>query len=223
MSRSSGKRHALPWRYGLFIALFTLSLPFGHWVGWARGLMLGFDVAALAFMASLTPLFAHDSARIRDHVRENDANRTLILILSAIVSAVILVAVGIELDQRDSSHSLSLALVLVTLALAWTFSNIIYTLHYAYLFYAEALEGGEKPAAAHGRKARDRGGLDIPGEKEPDYWDFAYFAFTLGMTFQTSDIAVTARPIRKAVLAHSLAAFVFNLGIIAYTINILGS
>ena len=62
----------------------------------------------------------------------------------------------------------------------------------------------------------------MPGTDEPDYWDFVYFAFTLGMTFQTSDVSITDRRIRRVVLGHSLAAFVFNLGVLAFTINVLG-
>jgi uncharacterized membrane protein len=206
--------HALPWRYGLFLAGLVCAVPLGMLVAPVRAMMLGFDIGAVLFMASLAPLFSHDASRIRDHVRENDANRTLILILSAIVSLVILAAVGIELGARAAPGGATTALVLVTLALAWLFSNAVYTVHYAFLFYSQPAQEG------HGKA--DRGGLEIPGVNEPDYWDFAYFAFTLGMTFQTSDVAITGRAIRKAALAHSLAAFVFNLGIIAYTINILG-
>ena len=86
---------------------------------------------------------------------------------------------------------------------------MIYTLHYAHLFYREGARG-------------DSGGLEFPRTPEPDYWDFIYFAFCLGMTFQTSDVTVTDGRLRRAVTAHCMAAFVFNLGIIAFTINVLG-
>jgi uncharacterized membrane protein len=65
--------------------------------------------------------------------------------------------------------------------------------------------------------------VDFPGPGEPDYWDFVYFAFTLGMTFQTSDVAITDRAIRRVVTAHCLAAFIVNLGVLAFTINVLGA
>lgn len=210
LTREERKR-LLPWRYGLFLLIFATTIPAGILTDFPKGLMIGFDLAGLAFMASLMPLFSHDGALIRTHARDNDANRTLILLITAIVSAVVLVAVALELGQRQAPDALGVALVLATLSIAWLFSNLVYTLHYAFLFYTEDADA-----------KRDRGGLDFPKVREPDYWDFAYFAFTLGMTFQTSDVAVTHRAIRQAVLAHCLAAFVFNLGVIAFTINILG-
>jgi len=97
--------------------------------------------------------------------------------------------------------------VVATLALAWLFSNSVYALHYAHLFY----------------RSGSKGGLEFKGEAVPDYGDFVYFAFTLGMTFQTSDVTITSRAMRRAVVLHCLAAFLFNLGVIAFTINVLGA
>jgi uncharacterized membrane protein len=65
-------------------------------------------------------------------------------------------------------------------------------------------------------------GLEFANTKEPVYWDFVYFAFTIGMTFQTSDVSITSDRIRRVVTVHSLAAFVFNIGVLAFTINVLG-
>jgi uncharacterized membrane protein len=103
-----------------------------------------------------------------------------------------------------------LALLIGTLATAWIFSNLIYALHYAHLFYSDE-NGG------------DAGGIEFPKTPEPDYWDFIYFAFCLGMTFQTSDTDITSGLVRRVVTLHSLEAFVFNLGVIAFSINVLGS
>jgi uncharacterized membrane protein len=102
-------------------------------------------------------------------------------------------------------------MIIGTLVLSWIFSNWIYSLHYAHLFYTRAPEDGG-----------DTGGLEFPKTPEPDYWDFIYFGFCLGMTFQTSDVSVTDGRFRKVVTLHCLAAFVFNLGVIAFTINVLG-
>jgi uncharacterized membrane protein len=125
------------------------------------------------------------------------------------VSLVVLVAVASELMQGASPDTRSIMLIVGTLVLSWVFSNTIYTLHYAHLYY-RARHGG------------DAAGLKFPETPEPNYWDFVYFAFCLGMTFQTSDVDVTDRGIRKVVTLHCLAAFVFNLGIVAFTINVLG-
>lgn len=177
-------------------------------IGWSRGTMAGFDVAGAVFLVSLLPLLHEtDADQMRRRARANDANRVFLLALTGLVTAVVLVAVGSEVSDRASLATT--ALVLGTLVLAWLFSNTIYALHYAHLFYLE--EDG-----------RDAGGLDVPKTEEPDYWDFIYFSFTLGMTFQTSDVEVTTRHLRRVVIGHCLVAFVFNLGVIAFTINVLG-
>lgn len=186
------------------VALFALRLDLG------RALMAGFDIASAAFLLSLMPLLGDaDADRMRDASRANDANRTLLLALTGAVMLVVLAAVAAELDGRGGRAGA--ALVIATLALAWLFSNTVYALHYAHLYYGDR----------NGR-AGDDAGLEVPHCAEPDYGDFLYFAFTLGMTFQTSDVQVTARGMRRVVLGHSLAAFVFNLGVLAFTINVLG-
>ena len=67
-----------------------------------------------------------------------------------------------------------------------------------------------------------KGGIDFPGDKPPGYADFLYFAFTLGMTFQTSDVTISGAHMRRVVLGHCMAAFVFNMGILAFTVNAIG-
>jgi len=210
MSEKAANSLFLPWRYGLFLLSILTIAPLAFLLDPAMGVMIGFDLAALAFLLSLIPLFSHGADQIRAHARSNDANRTVMLVVTAIVMLVILVVVASELRYGKGPSSAMLGLIVATLVLAWIFSNAIYTLHYAFLYYLGA-DGGD-----------DRGGLSFPEQDQPDYWDFAYFAFTLGMTFQTSDVAISDPGIRRIALFHSLAAFLFNLGIIAFTINILG-
>jgi len=199
-----------PWRYGMFLALLASMAPFGLLLPWHEAVMAGFDLAALAFILSVWPLLDADPDAMRRKAADNDVNRQLMLLLTGIVSMVILVAVGVAVSQHGGPSAGAIALVLATLALAWLFSNLVYAMHYAHIFY---LGDG---------KGRDSGGLDFPDTQEPSYWDFLYFAFTLGMTFQTSDVAVKSGSIRQTALFHCLAAFLFNLGILAFTINVLG-
>lgn len=204
-----GNRIAPP-RFALFAAVFAIGLAvLIPLVGKGRGVMGAFDTAAIVFLLSITSLFRHaNAARMRQATRENDANRALLLAITAATMGVILVAVAGELKGRNDT--LAIALVVTTLALSWLFSNMVYAMHYAHLFYSADDQG------------HDSGGIDFPGCKEPEYWDFLYFSCTLGMTFQTSDVAITSRRIRRVVLGQCLAAFVFNLGVIAFTINVLG-
>ncbi|MBO9669983.1 MAG: DUF1345 domain-containing protein [Sphingobium sp.] len=200
----------LPWRYALFLLALLSIVPLAQWIGLQSGIMAGFDVAALVFASTLHSVFAHNPEAMRRSARQNDANRTLMLVMTAIVMAVMLVVVATELRQKATPSTAQLILIIATLVLGWIFSNLIYTFHYAFLFYRD------------GGRGSDHGGLEYPERPEPDYWDFAYFAFTLGMTFQTSDVAITSPAIRRVALFHSFAAFVFNLGVIAFSINIIG-
>ncbi len=179
-----------------------------------RGIMIAFDIAALAFLAVVAPLMVAKPARMRRAAIANDANRAVLLVFSGLTLGVIMVAVAGELSGRG--NAIATALAIATLVLAWLFSNIVYALHYAHLFY---LPGTDHPAGGHA----DSGGLDFPDTKEPDYWDFLYFSFTLGMTFQTSDVQVTSGRFRRVVLGQTMAAFVFNLGVLAFSVNILGN
>ena len=177
-------------------------------LGRGRGIMAAFDLGAVAFLIAVMGLFRRGTAaQMRATARDNDANRALLLALTGATMLVILVAVRGELQGKNDA--LAIALVVATLALAWLFSNMVYALHYAHLFYSEGAGG-------------DAAGLDFPETKEPDYWDFLYFSYTLGMTFQTSDVAITSRRLRRVAIGQCLAAFVFNLGVLAFTINVLG-
>jgi uncharacterized membrane protein len=205
-----GRRLAPP-RFVLFVLVFmgALALSVPH-LGKGRGVMAAFDIAAFTFLVSLVPLFRHDTpAQMRRSSRSNDANRALLLAVTGAVTLAILVAVESELKGNESGAGK--LLVIGTLVLAWLFSNMVYALHYAHLFYMPAKAGG------------DSKGIDFPGTSAPDYWDFLYFSYTLGMTFQTSDVTIAAAPVRRVVLGQCLAGFVFNLGVIAFSINVLGS
>lgn len=202
-------RWIAPPRFLLFALVFAAAGAMLFDVaGRSRAIMGGFDLAALAFILSVVPLFRHgDAARMRHTAATNDANRELLLGLTSAVMLVILVTVHDELGGvTDTSAGL---LVIVTLALAWLFANLVFALHYAHLYYLPGQTG-------------DTRGLGFPDTKEPDYGDFLYFSYTLGMTFQTSDVTVASRAMRRVVLAQSMAGFVFNLGVIAFSINVLG-
>ncbi len=202
----------LPPRFLAFCVVALAAVPAAVALrGWQMGTMIGFDLAAFVFLAACLPLLKEKSAdAMRRASARNDANRLLLLVIAAIASVAVLAAVAGELGQTQAPKPAEIMLIVVTLALAWLFGNSVYALHYAHLFYRADTDG------------KDAGGLDIPGTDEPTYWDFVYFAFTLGMTFQTSDVAIRTTQLRRVATAHSLVAFVFNLGIVAFTINVLG-
>jgi len=204
-------RHIAPVRFLIFAAVLAAVSAAAYGAGGdARtALLVGFDAGAFVFLASIVPLLSSDADRMRQRSRDNDANRAGLLAISALLSLVILFTVGALIADPGSVGRRDVILIVATLALAWLFANMVFTLHYAHLFYLQA-------------KGHDLGGLEVPGTKEPDYWDFLYFAFTLGMTFQTSDVSVTGAHMRRVALGHCLAAFLFNMGILAFTVNALG-
>ncbi len=195
-----------PPRFLAFLAAAVAAgLVAAMYVPWPKAVMLGFDAgAALFFALVFRLLWRRESADgMKRYARANDANRAVLLGITTLLSLVVLTTVAMELSDKGKAD---IVLIVTTLVFAWLFGNIVYALHYAHLYYLEGQPGG----------------LDFSGHGDPDYADFVYFAFTLGMTFQTSDTGVNTRRLRRIVTLHSFAAFVFNIGVIAFTINILG-
>lgn len=201
-----------PLRFLAFLAALVAGWGVGiALLGFERGLLAGFDAAAIIFLASCGPLLKLGAGELRRAAQENDANRWLLLAISFVLTLMILTAISAQLADRSSLTWADKLLVVGTLVLIWTFGNAVYALHYAHLYYSTD-DGG-----------KDSAGLDFPGAAEPDMPDFVYFAFTLGVAVQTADVAVTSPHIRRVVTAHCIAGFFFNIGVLALTINVLGS
>ncbi|HJQ17230.1 MAG TPA: DUF1345 domain-containing protein [Allosphingosinicella sp.] len=185
---------------------FALHFPFD------RSILYGFDIASAGYSA-LT-LSAASRARadlLRTTAARNDAGRGFLLLIAALLLAVILISVGTEFVHRKHMPLDQLVLVVLTLALAWLFGNLVCARHYAHLFYDQRTAGG------------DREGLIFPGTPSPDLRDFIYFALVLGMTFQVSDVQIASPRIRRMAAIHGALAFFFNIGVVALTVNVLGS
>jgi uncharacterized membrane protein len=150
-----------------------------------------------------------------DHMRRNaalqDEGRFAILILTVIAAAASLGAILSELStaQGATRTGMQLALATATIVLSWTFVHTIFALHYAHEYYGE--------------RGAKHDGLNFPGEQKPDYWDFAYFSFVIGMTSQVSDVAIASRPIRRTATAHGIFSFFFNVTLVALMVNIAAS
>jgi uncharacterized membrane protein len=179
----------------------------------ATRLLVGWDVGVALYLALALRMMAVAEVRhIRLRARSQDEGQYTILALTAIAALASLGAIvallGVsEANNRSPTH---LLLGIVTILLSWTFTHTMFALHYAHEFYDE--NGGKG------------GGLLFPGDlREPDYWDFVYFSFVVGMTSQVSDVAITCRPIRHTVSAHGIISFIFNVTILALTVNIAAS
>jgi uncharacterized membrane protein len=209
---SIGNRIGPP-RFLIFLALLALGyLVATTMVPRAQAVMISFDIAAIFFLASCVPLFRRRADDMRHSALYNDARRVTLLVLTVILSMVILVTVASELIGSHRLAPIEKLMIVATLALAWTFGNMVYALHYAHLFYTRDESG------------KDLAGLIFPGDsQEPGYSDFAYFSFTLGIALQTSDVAITSPSIRRVVIGQCIAAFVYNLVVLALAVSVLAS
>ena len=188
----------------LFLVLLATMLGAGF--GLARGMLYAFDAAALIFLAGVVWMFGRSSTTlIRARVAEQDAGRWGVLWSGVAVSAVAVVSLGIELRASESGV-LTIVLAAVSLVLSWCFLNTMFGLHYAHEYYRAS---SDKVAA-----------LAFPSCDDPDYWDFMYFAFVLGMTFQVSDVQIQRRSVRRVALAHGIVAFFFDVFILALSVNV---
>jgi uncharacterized membrane protein len=214
----AGAGWTLPPRFVLFLACAAVVGPMLVELSfrWSQAILGAFDMAALLFTASLWSLTRDDSpAQMRADAQANDSNRFGVLVITTLVMLVIVTAVAVELPEArklsGNAHIAALLLVLASLVIAWLFSNLIFALHYAHMFYRE--DG--------------IGGLIFPhaGEQPhcPDYGDFIYFALTIGMAFATSDVEICRPDIRRTATLHSAVAFFYNLVVLAFTINVTAS
>lgn len=152
--------------------------------------------------------------QIRAEASIQNVNKIAVFVIAIITtfSAMVLV-LQMLLDKNVSSMGMSYTLfsAIAGLLLSWILIHTVFTLRYAHLFYADHKED----------KSKHAGGLDFPNETHPDFLDFAYYSFVIGMTFQVSDVTVTSKDLRRLTLFHSLLAFAFNTIIVALTVNVL--
>lgn len=171
--------------------------------------LIGWDAGVLFFIAGAIVLMSHCSSvdQMKANASAQDDGAYAILVLTAVAAAASIGAIFAELsviERSDPNYAHYGALAVATIVLSWVFIHTMFALHYAHDFYG----GGPL------------GGLKFPEDDEPDYWDFVYFAFVVGMTFQVSDVAVTQKSIRRMVVAHGVLSFFFSTAFIAMMVNI---
>lgn len=150
----------------------------------------------------------------KDHLylmaKKQDESLPVIFIIVLITVCFSLLGTVVLILNKDVNSSV---VSLIGVGLSWMLLHTIFTIRYAHFYY----DINDTKNNTHS------GGLEFPKEKEPDYIDFAYFSFVIGMTFQVSDVSITSRRIRRIALMHGLISFVFNAIIVALTISILAN
>jgi uncharacterized membrane protein len=170
-------------------------------------LLTGWDIAvALYLVLAFHVCATSDIRRIRRNASRQDDGQLTILTCTVAAALASLAAIFAELGSTGR-RPIQVALAAATILLSWAFIHTIFALHYAHEFYDET----------------DGGGLAFPGKGEPDYWDFVYFSFVIGMTSQVSDVGITSKLIRRTAAAHGIVSFVFNAALLALTINLAAS
>ena len=175
------------------------------------------DVCALATLLLIgAAMVTADAASIRKVANTEDPSRALAFVFVLVAALASLLAVVALLGTIKSLPPGRLAVHIILSAAAvlesWLLVHTVFTLRYAHIYYDSSNKGG------------DTGGLDFPGDDpEPDYLDFAYFAFTIGMAAQTADVTIPGKRQRRTTLLHAIISFGFNTAIVALSISALGS
>lgn len=173
-------------------------------------LILAWDLTASLYIAATLWMFTHATVEdCHDRAALYDEGDWVILALVVGAAAASFVCIAFELPglkQPQQSLTVGIVLTAATVVLSWAFTHIVFTLHYANVYYRPDEDGP--------------GGLVFPGNRPPDYQDFLYYSFVIGCASQTADVATVTRAMRRLTMVHGIVAFTFNTAILALTINV---
>jgi uncharacterized membrane protein len=193
------------------IGLIVIALAPGGWWLPTR-LLVGWDIGVALYLAAAFQLISTgDEKRMRRWAALEDEGRFGILILTVAAALASLGAIVALLERThgNARDTLQLSLATVTILLSWAMIHTMFALHYAHEYY------GERNGHAKG--------LIFPGDEPPDYWDFVYFSFVVGVAAQVADVSVASKTIRRTVAAHGIVSFLFNAALLALMVNIAAS
>jgi uncharacterized membrane protein len=192
--------------------LLYAALPGAPQLLGATRFLLSWNAAGVLYLVLAGWMMARSTqALMRRRAVQQDEGQRMVLLLVVVSVVASLLAIVAELSNV---HTLSpgvrnghILLTALTIVMSWLFTHLMFALHYAHDYYLNESRG--QPC-----------GLDFPGESEPDYGDFLYFAFVIGTSAQTADVTLTSRAMRRTGLLHCVLAFFFNTAVLALTINI---
>jgi uncharacterized membrane protein len=189
----------------------TLGVVLALGAQWAVAVSAGWSVAAVVIAVAILPRILHmDPERTKANAREEDFSRFSadFVVLAAAVAS--LIAIFYLVHEAGSRHGVTkvllIILAVVAVVLSWQTVQTVYTLRYGDLYYGDPI-----------------GGIDFNESQPPDYHDFFYLAWTIGMTFQVSDTNLETKAIRRTAIRQALISFVFVAVLLAVTINVVAS
>jgi uncharacterized membrane protein len=189
----------------------TLALALALGAAWPVAVSGAWGVAALVIGLAIWPrILRMDAARTKANARDEDFSRVsadLVLLVASVASLIAIFYLVDEAGQRHGVAKLVLAILAVTVVvLSWLLVQTVYTVRYGDLYYGDPI-----------------GGIDFNDGGDPDYHDFLYLAFTIGMTYQVSDTNLGTKALRRTAIRHAFLSFVFVTVILAVTINVVAS
>lgn len=199
--------------YGLVAGVAVALLPVP--MAWPLRALLGWCVGAAVYLVLawwLAEVFDAKNTRQRAQAQDESSMvlfGVMVVAVLACVSSITLLLQQVK-QLEGTQRVLHMALAMVALALSWLFIQTIFAFRYAHRYYQE--EKRDEP---------DGPGLVFPNQANPDYFDFLYYSFVIGMTSQVSDVQVSSREMRRLTLGHGILSFAFNVLIVALTINVL--
>ncbi len=178
-----------------------------------RGL-IAWDLGVISFLLLVIVMMSGAShERMRRRAEANNESRISLLLGGVAAACISLLAIVYMLqdtkDLKAPALSAHIGAAVFTVLCSWFLIHTMFAIHYAHEYYIRAV-----------KREDGTGGLQFPNENAPDYWDFMYFSFVIGMTSQVSDVGVASRDLRRVSLVHGILAFFFNTTILATGINL---
>lgn len=214
-AQAARKLRHLDAHHRLFIAGGVAAICFAllpssmHWATRILGTWNAYVYTVLGLIWNT--ILTAEPKQVVNHAKLEDNSRAMIFVFVVVAACASVFVVPLELGTAkglDRFHAEAhVAFAILTVLSSWALVHTVFTLRYAHLYYDT--DDGKKP----------QGGLNFPDEPEPDYLDFAYFSFVIGMTSQVSDVTISSSSIRRLALVHGLIAFAFNVAIIGLSIN----
>lgn len=201
--------------FSILVALIV-SVLIPSWLSLSTRILCIWNTGMICFLASTWALMVRARPNImRRNAQSQDEGRLVILSLITAAACASILAIAFILREtkgKDISVVIPhIILAVLTIIGSWLLVHTIFAMHYAHEYYQNHKTDSDCQA----------GGLDFPEDIEPDYWDFLYFSFVIGMTSQVSDVQITSRSLRRLSLLHSVLSFFFNTAIVAMSINII--
>ena len=198
----------------LVAVIVGVLLP--HWLSLFTRILCIWNVGMISFLlATWTLMLQAKTKTMRRNAQSQDEGRLVILsLITAAACASILAIAFILKESKGQEINIIIPhviLAVITIIGSWLLVHTIFAMHYAHEYYQDHQTHSDTKA----------GGLDFPDDIEPDYWDFLYFSFVIGMTSQVSDVQITSRSLRRLSLMHGILSFFFNTSIVAMSINII--